>query len=168
MYQPPTSFKELHGLIEGPPPISLTPIIKQLGLEVYFAPLNHGVSGKLISNKFLPQGFKGGKSGWTILVNSSDSPRRARFTVAHEIGHFLLHKDIASQYGRIVDDAHYRSEQISDFRESEANRFAADLLMPWNLIKQTVETPEITSVEQMADLFEVSKVAMAIRLGVEA
>jgi hypothetical protein len=168
MYQAPQSFQEIKGLLEGSPPIALPPIIQRLGLEVYFAPLNDGVSGKLLSNKLLPKGLAGGSSGWTILINASEHPRRSRFTIAHEIGHFLLHKDIASQYGRIVDDAHYRSEQISDFRESEANRFAADLLMPWPQIKAHIDRPDITSVEQMADLFQVSKIAMAIRLGVEA
>lgn len=168
-YKPPSDFKELHGLIDTAP-VRLTPIVDKLGLQVYLVEMKDGVSGKLLANKHLPKSLNGGKCGWTIFANANEPARRVRFTVAHEIGHFLLHKDIATQYGRIVDDSLYRSEQISDFKESEANRFAADLLMPWDEINRYIESTssESIDVEQMADYFDVSKIAMAIRLGVDA
>lgn len=61
----------------------------------------------------------------TLYVNSSDSVARQRFTLAHEIGHVLLH----SGSGSLVD---YRSnlENPVETKEYEANKFAAALLMP--------------------------------------
>ena len=68
-----------------------------------------------------------------IAVNSSDSIRRQRFTCAHEIGHIVLHGDDTNY----VD---YRSNAIDNpdynaVKESEANYFAACLLMPEDMYK---------------------------------
>jgi len=86
--------------------------------------------------------------------------------VAHEIAHYLLHRDQIGQ--GITDDALYRSS-LSDSREAEANRLAADILMPRGAIATAVakigavERDEL--VAKMADEFGVSEIAMRIRLG---
>ncbi len=60
----------------------------------------------------------------TIWVNKSEPALRKRFTIAHEIGHAVLHPQ--------VDVVDYRSnfEKPKDRKEIEANKFAAELLMP--------------------------------------
>jgi predicted transcriptional regulator len=101
-------------------------------------------------------------SGYRIIVNSRHSRERKRFTIAHEIAHYVLHRD---QIGdRLQDNAFYRSSRLSGRVEAEANRLAADILMPFPLIEQ-LRREGATSVEELARRFEVSKVAMAIRLG---
>ena len=57
---------------------------------------------------------------------------RRRFTIAHEIAHFLLHRDKIGD--QLSDDAMYRSSLSSD-DERAANRLAADILMPMGLIQ---------------------------------
>jgi Zn-dependent peptidase ImmA (M78 family) len=85
---------------------------------------------------------------------------RKRFTVAHEVGHFVLHRN---QIGEsLTDDELYRSG-LSTRQEAQANRFAADILMPKDLILKTInrlgDDPQV-----LASEFKVSEAAMRIRL----
>lgn len=71
----------------------------------------------------------------TIYVNADQIPSRKRFTIAHEIGHAVLHADQVESDG-IVDyrgsmDYGYEGEA----KEREANQFAAALLMPSDLFE---------------------------------
>jgi Zn-dependent peptidase ImmA (M78 family) len=143
--------------------VKLSEIARQLGVEVKAATLKPGLSGEI---KRKPDG------GFRIRVNRHDPKRRQRFTVAHEIAHFLLHQD---QIGDgIEDDKLYRSE-LSDRREQEANRLAADILMPERLIRFALEEAEEKDVGDkalyLANQLDVSESAMSIRmesLGIDA
>lgn len=82
--------------------------------------------------------------GGFLFVNADDPIPRQRFSLAHELGHFLLHADqIRAELaqGRILALEHDPSNQEKDpayeARERQANRFAAELLMPENIV-QTV------------------------------
>lgn len=103
----------------------------------------------------------GGDSGFVIYVNASHSKVRRRFTIAHEIGHFVLHKSLIGD--GIVEDALMRAQGFSSRIEYQANQFAADLLMPWHLI-EIAKTQGTESVEALAEAFQVSRDAMSIRL----
>lgn len=105
----------------------------------------------------------------SILVNQADPPFRKRFTIAHELGHYLFHlpKD-----GEIVDreadlfrvaDADEIPADVARWREIEANRFAAALLMDADHVRD--EWSRLRSVSAMARLFNVSETAMGIRIG---
>ena len=83
----------------------------------------------------------------------------------HELAHFLLHAD---QIGTgIADDVLYRSS-LSDRREAQANRLAADILMPDDLVRQQVEAAHEKGVGDLvlslAKEFAVSEAAMRIKL----
>jgi Zn-dependent peptidase ImmA (M78 family) len=136
-------------------PVKLSSLAKELGLRVISSTLPPGISGEI----------RPGGDGFMISVNRHDSARRQRFTVAHEIAHFLIHRD---QIGNgISDDVLYRSS-LSDAREAEANRLAAEILVP----RSTLETKrdELSNlgdeelVASLSSLFEVSEAAMRIRL----
>ena len=99
---------------------------------------------------------KGGFSGYSIRVNVADPTVRKRFTVAHELAHFLIHRNRFSN--RLVEDRMYRSGLGSGV-EAEANRLAADLLMPRRIIRRLI-ADGIESPEQMAKIFNVSLGAM--------
>src|SRR4051812_27441329 len=71
-------------------------------------------------------------SGYTIYIRAADNPRRKRFTLAHEVGHYVLHRDLIGD--GLIDDAMYRSK-LGDPYERQANRFAADLLMPAAVVR---------------------------------
>jgi Zn-dependent peptidase ImmA (M78 family) len=76
------------------------------------------------------------RDGFAISVQSKDHERRKRFTAAHELGHYLFHRDLLEE--GTDDDKAYRStkrgnfynQNIKKWHETEANRFAANLLMP--------------------------------------
>ena len=95
-------------------------------------------------------------------VDSSEPSVRQRFTAAHELGHFVLHRSSIGETHK--DNYRLRAEGMTNWQETEANRFAADLLMPHNLIEQAMDSGT-NSVEGLARLFKVSEIAMSIRLG---
>lgn len=107
---------------------------------------------------------------YLIAINEDKPKNRQYFSVAHELGHYFLHKDALITQEIIIDDgetgsnpALYRVDeyQNSDL-EKEANNFAACLLMPANLVINAWS--ELHDVDECAKLFEVSVVAMSIRL----
>jgi Zn-dependent peptidase ImmA (M78 family) len=135
-------------------PVDVVAIAKEMGVNVYRTGLQPGVSGIL-----RPDSKHGGSSGYVILVNADHPNNRVRFTVAHEIGHFVLHRE---GNGEIVDDEFYRA--LPGPLETEANEYAADILMPWSLINQ-LQGAGVNQLDDMARKLEVSKQALAIRLG---
>lgn len=65
--------------------------------------------------------------GWAFIDADSIVSRR-RFSAAHELGHAILHRDTMG--GFIADVAIHETDDNEVQREREANRFAAELLMP--------------------------------------
>ncbi|WP_050897796.1 ImmA/IrrE family metallo-endopeptidase [Methylobacter tundripaludum] len=87
---------------------------------------------------------------------------RQRFTIAHELGHHVLsHTDNGHQFR---DEANKFSFNISIPEETQANKFAAELLAPEIAIKHFVFKEKINSLTQLAELFSVSTVVMKYRL----
>lgn len=138
-------------------PVHVIPLAEALGVNVYYVDWADDVSGRIERNA-----DKGGESGYAIFVNSNHHPNRRRFTIAHEIAHFVLHQDEIGD--GIYDDALYRSGLPLRI-EFQANKLAADILMPWHLLSEAMRDADYT-VESLAKLFQVSKSAMSIRLGV--
>lgn len=134
-------------------PVNIVGIAKVLGLQVWESrSLPENVAGKLFIDK-----QNGGTNGYSIVVRSQDPLVRKRFTVAHEIAHYLLHRHLFIR--ELVDDALYRSELKNVF-EAQANQLAAELLMPWHLLAEVADRP----LGMLAKMFEVSEQAMSIRL----
>ena len=116
----------------------------------------------VISGQILLDQRRGGSSGYAIFTNANHPRTRRRFTIAHEIAHFVLHRVLIGD--GIQHDALYRSS-LSDPIEREANRKAADILMPWHLVDQAI-LDGLDTVDDLAAAFEVSRSAMSIRLEV--
>ncbi len=110
-----------------------------------------------------------------IVVNKGHGEQRRRFTAAHELGHYILH----SMDDVFVDTANekvlYRKRDSSlsaDPKEVEANNFAAELLMPREMLAKDIggglpseETSLNQLINKLADKYKVSTQAMTIRLG---
>lgn len=89
-----------------------------------------------------------------IWVRATDPRVRRRFTIAHELGHLLLHPE----------GQEFRDETFSgNPRETEANRFAAQLLMPDWMLEPLLKNSR-TDAAELAVLFDVSEPAMKVRL----
>lgn len=140
-------------------PVKVGELAKALGLEVMRAPLPPKISGLIKPSETAPSGFE-------IKVNKYEVPERQRFTIAHEISHYLLHRDDIG--AGVVDSIMYRSN-LTSRKETEANKFAAIIIMPAAAVSKEVErlggpsTPGV--VEEVATLFKVSVPAMKVRLG---
>ena len=134
-------------------------IANELGLKVFNATFaDEGIHG-LIAKRAMST---------TIYVNVNDKPVRKRFTVAHEIGHFILH--LAAGEGEFIDNQDtFRTVQDPDTpwdevrrREWEANVFASTLLMPERAVRRAWS--DLQDTDGMASFFQVSRQAMALRL----
>lgn len=108
-----------------------------------------------------------------IGLNSRDTDRRQRFTIAHELGHLQLHegRPLIVDHSVRVNRRNDISSAATDREEIEANAFAAALLMPQALVMEAVHRhldrgivtqDELT--QQLANEFEVSTQAMSWRL----
>ena len=138
-------------------PILIVPLARDLGFEVYRVKnWTDNLSGMIKRDK------RGGASGYAIFVNADHSQTRRRFTIAHEVAHGLLHNHLIGD--GIEEDALYRSG-LSNAVEAQANRYAADLLMPWSLLNAYIARG-LKTVPKLAQRFLVSRSAMSIRLGI--
>jgi Zn-dependent peptidase ImmA (M78 family) len=140
-------------------PVRLGQIAQELGVIIKVASLNTGVSGQIK--------LEGGQ--YVIRVNRHEARERQRFTIAHELAHFFLHKQIIdSSPDGIRDNVLYRSGEPEHI-EFEANRLAADIVMPVKLVQDALQKDYDSivveaTIEGLAAKFQVSKAAMEIRL----
>lgn len=136
-------------------PVEVGAIARDLGIEI-------------LADDTLPDSISGSiardDEGFFITVNARHALSRQRFTIAHELAHYVLHRD---QIGDgIQDSALYRSH-LSGRCEVEANKLAADILMPLDLVQTVLDQlGDKATVDELARRFHVSKSAMSIRLGV--
>jgi Zn-dependent peptidase ImmA (M78 family) len=143
-------------------PVPVDAIAKAVGLDVRYAPTTDDVSGALIRN---------GKSA-VIAVNSAQHENRQRFTIAHEIGHFILHKRTERHFDEDfrIDYRNTVSSEATQRSEIEANGFAAALLMPGNFLRKDLLRMEVDesaadhAIQTLAVRYKVSPRAMEFRL----
>jgi Zn-dependent peptidase ImmA (M78 family) len=141
-------------------PVDVSALAERIGVPVFVKPLPKNISGMITRTP----------SGYEITVNATDVPTRRRFTIAHELGHYLLHRELIGN--GIDDDRGYRSAvsgsynntKIGTREETEANKFASNLLMPDHLIER-LRTEGVTTPEALASALDVSVKAMRVRLG---
>jgi len=139
-------------------PVNMSSVANTLGISTYKADLPDDVSGLIRLDK-----ADGGESGYAIYVNWDHHVNRRRFTIAHEIAHFLLHKDKIGD--GVTDSVMYRAKGMNTLEEIEANKLAAALLMPANLIDDIIDSGE-TKVKMIAAKLKVSEQAFRIRMGI--
>ena len=147
------------------PPVDVEAVAAELGLTLVRDNLGAGVSGLLVTTE----------RSACVCVHQGDPATRQRFTIAHEIGHFVLrHQFVRGEHvhvdrGNFISQRGPRAATGVDPKEIEANQFAACLLMPPDLLKHEVTTyggsPLVDwHVSELASTFDVSEQAMTIRL----
>ena len=136
-------------------PVDVDRFIEELdGVDIKKMEIGDGISGILVKNS---------EQSFTIIVNEDEPQDRQRFTAAHELGHYFLHRSMLHVGGKIKDRYILKAEGISDEKEEEANQFAAAFLMPLDKVAAAMACGK-TSVQSLADHFGVSVIAMANRL----
>ena len=143
------------------PSVDLLQIANSLNITLQITPLVDGLAGMA----FIKDGMR------HVVVNDSHGNNRQRFTIAHEIGHHVLHAD--ALVGQVhVDKLVLRRNEVSatgkDLMEIEANNFAAELLMPtaWLdcYLPQDFDPEDDNLVADLAKTFEVSPAAIYYKL----
>ncbi len=158
-----------NGLLEIP--VDITGLVKCLNLKLMRSEFDgEHISGMLVIDEKNP----------TVVVNGEQSEARQRFTIAHEIAHYELHRDREELF---IDDtfaialrSNIQNNENSRIMEIQANKMAAALLMPYELLVSELGN-ELEDVElelddnvldavisNLASEFEVSEQAMRIRL----
>nr|WP_201470986.1 ImmA/IrrE family metallo-endopeptidase [Microbacterium hydrocarbonoxydans] len=135
---------------DGRVPVDPVRIARDMGIQVFSAQLGDDVYGMI----------NGTDSGVEIYVDQDNPEVRQRFTIAHEIGHFVAN---ASSLDGEVNFVERRSDSgagTSD--EIHANEFAASLLMPEQQVRVAHEGSR--DVFRLAQMFDVSVPAMRWRL----
>ena len=148
------------------PPVPVGKIAQRLGAKIAKAPADDpGLSGFLLRRP-APEGV-------VIGVNAGHPPVRQRFTVAHELGHLLLHRGQqfhVDRGGMRVFRRDGESAAGTNHAEIEANVFAAELLMPVAFVvadvalQPWVDLADEDALRDMARRYQVSPQAMAFRL----
>lgn len=147
------------------PPVKVDKIAEKLKATLSFEPFEgeDGISGILYRDE----------KQTVIGINSTHSKVRQRFTIAHEIGHLVLHDgDLFVDQTMRINFRDKRSSLAENQHEIEANKFAAELLMPREMIKREVMkriakkkvATESQLITELARVFDVSEQAMGYRL----
>lgn len=145
-------------------PVAIELVGQRLNLTMEAAALGENVSGMLV--------VKGERGA--IGYNSAHARVRQRFTISHEIAHYLLHST-KSQKTQLFIDRHvtFRRDETSstgvDQHEVEANQLGAALLMPRGLVQQEIQKHDLDlddeeAISLLAKRFHVSTAAMSNRL----
>jgi len=143
-------------------PIKIESIVSNESILIEKRILNDDLSGLLII-----QG-----DAKLIGVELNHSPKRQRFTIAHELGHYVLHSEESKMF---VDTAIFKRQTEGGYTtreermETEANYFAANILMPEIIVLREVnnfykDLNDEDNVAELADKFKVSLPAMTFRL----
>lgn len=143
------------------PPIPVERVVQNLGATLRYEPFEGDISGVV---------FRDGDN-IVVGVNSLHHPNRQRFTIAHEIGHILLHKGKEVHVDRPirVNLRDGRSARATDPEEIQANKFASALLLPRHLLirdlqRQPIELDDELQLKTLAIKYKVSLQALTIRL----
>lgn len=156
-------------------------LVRQFGINeppIHIEEIAHAQGAEIVRHR-----FEGPESGfalrdgrrWIIGLNIQTSRRRQRFTIAHELGHLLLHEGrplTVDQAVLRVDLRNDVSSMATDLQEIQANTFAAALLMPekivldyaTNLVRANGDITRDTLISELARTFDVSAEAMGYRL----
>ena len=150
---------------EIPIPVPIEDIAKAVDISDIAAIGASGFEGGLITDREKSQGV--------ILVNRENHRRRQRFTIGHELGHFLMPLHLPDEGEKFMcTSADMRKSDMSNTidrvtrMEIEANRFAANMLMPISLFRRDLSrsaVPDLDVLVRLARKYDTSKEAAARR-----
>lgn len=142
-------------------PVNVEELARRLGVDVRKAVLPDHISGKI---------EKKDDGAFAVTINAAHPKTRQRFTLAHELGHFIFHRhrlgegtNDTKKY-RADPETNAYSNGIERHHETEANQFAASILMPEDLVVKFYDRFRPNDLDRMADFFGVSTSAMEIRI----
>ncbi len=138
--------------------IDVVKLANTLGMEVYAVQESNDFNSQLM--------YQAETNAFTIQVNSAHPVNRQRFSIAHEIAHFIKHAPIVKER-HAIDRAkvfHTADRKLED----EANKLAAEILMPKEMVleslKKTADAKSFINAEALRRVAEKFKVSVAVAL----
>lgn len=135
-------------------PVDLYSIVRTNDIDIYEGNMDKRISGAIRLNK------KNKPAKFEILLNKNDAETRKRFTLAHELGHFFLHRPILEDETIHIDTMYRKPTET----EIEVDYFAGALLMNRVLLEKLRNTDK--TISELAEIFKVSESAMTVRLSI--
>jgi len=158
----PNQFKNrINEIASNSKKIDVVKLAKDLGIKVFLAENGKDFNAEIVYDDKLGE--------FEIFVNAKHPYTRQRFSIAHELGHFILHRDLIMSQKKVSraqkDTKNYQIEKAAD-------KMAEEILMPEILVEEVAlefgldKSNEITSdlISQIANKFDVSNIMAAIRL----
>lgn len=145
-------------------PVNIESLVEKYNLKIVHDDLGGDTTGLLF--------IDGDNIIIGVDINRNSSKQRERFTIAHEFGHYTLHR----QQSNLFIDSNFKvmfrdetSSQGVNINEIQANAFAAAILMPRKLILEKIrglnlDLSDDDVMKQLADDFQVSVMAMSYRI----
>jgi Zn-dependent peptidase ImmA (M78 family) len=145
-------------------------LIKKLNIELKQDVLEDNISGKI---EYIKK-----DDSVTITIDESEIEPRQRFSLAHEVAHYIHDIDFNEEHDDVSDSIFFRSDNSNPI-ERQANKYAEQLLMPLELIdaktdeiiKQQFPDKKILGIKriykivsELSNIFKVSKPAIIMRL----
>jgi len=149
--------------VQADGPTNVRAIFSDLGVDYVEEPTPSNESGYIEVKE----------GAFRVVVNSLEGAQRRLFTAAHELGHYLMHRDLLVKYGRLDRETRHSDRlfenramnedaPFSPAHEVQANRMAAQILMPASKVKR-LHAGGTTASDDLAREFGVSTAAMDIR-----
>ena len=141
------------------PPVPVDKVAKRVKLLLAPLPADDDISGAIVR-----------KDGHVVIaINPAHHINRQRFTIAHELGHYFLHEGLEQHVDQNfrVSWRNADSSKAVNWTEIQANRFAAELLMPTKFMQRDLDSLnqiDKRTVALLASKYAVSPEAMKIRL----
>jgi Zn-dependent peptidase ImmA (M78 family) len=136
------------------PPIDPEYVAECEGVEVVYADFEAPFSDE-ISGFYDPAANQ-------IVVNKAIPPNRKTYTIAHELAHFLLHREYAeSEQYKVLPRKNGYEDGTKPAVEQEADAFAAELLVPISMLR---DYAYIGDAEELSRIFCVSRDALSYRM----
>lgn len=133
-----------YGLVQ--PPVDPEAIAEAMGIDVVYANFSPAAKDKISGFiQFDPT---------RIVVNKDIHPNRMTFTIAHELAHYLLHQEYAKSQSYQVMPRRNAYSAAKPAEEQEADCFAAELLVPMDMLKSY---KDFASSRELARIFAVSE-----------
>lgn len=152
-------------------PTDIPAILTEIGVPLELRALPHGESSRFLYDQ----------GGFRIVVNAEQCPQRQAFAAAHELAHYLIHRDLAAprhikrstHVDRIFSKSSARKpdDLLHADHDKDANRMAISILMPLRHIETAWSAMRSTKAEKiraLANMFAVSEATMAVRVNAAA
>ncbi len=140
-------------------PIDVISLANLYDIKVYGIKTKNEISGAITYDK--------DEDYFEILVNTNNAKTRQRFTIAHELGHYFLHKEMLKDSNMHIDALYRTTTDMKNVDtkelEKEVDYFAGALLMNRELLEKLSKE---YGIEELAKIFDVSTSAVIVRMKV--